>query len=150
MNNLDSELLEKNDLLIIDDDYFKNLFISFCYRCEKEKINILISQIEFIEIIRTIYEVLKFKINDEFCDNIIKIYLRLIIVDAKEGNTIDINWFIFHLYYLSNNFITTINKEDYIKYIPFIQDTLIRKFDVKENSFKKLTRSLYTRFMANI
>lgn len=95
----------------------------------------------------TIYEILRLRIDNKDFEIVSKHYLKLLMADAKDGNNVDLIWFINHLWYLYVGIENEINAKTYNDCIPFIQQSLIRQFNIEENIKEKVSRKIYTRFL---
>jgi len=148
MNIVIYNLMNKiNEPRIIDGEYLENLYQY--YECHMNVCNckIEISKSEFKEIITEIYNVLRLKISeDDFKNIIIKHYINLLIADSKDKYTVDCKWFIDKMWYLSVG-ISECDTEIYKDCIPFIQQTLMKKFNLQEKLSDKIKRKISTGFL---
>lgn len=132
-------LSRKSNIDDIDQRFLDDLYefyegTSQCFDCE-----INIDKEDFQEILRTIYNVLKVKASKKEINLAIDSYLKHLIYDSIDGQVVDTDWFIKHVWYLCYGD----KNEFYKKYkscINFIQHDLIEKFDVKENFKEKISK----------
>lgn len=112
--------------------------------------NININKENFIEIFNTIFDVLKLKIDNATYKIISEHYLNLLMVDANEGENVDIIYAINYLWYLGIGVSQDIDTKEYRDLIPIIQQQLIHKFQIKESIKEKVRRKIYTKSFITI
>ena len=67
--------------------------------------------------------------------------------DALDGNIVNVEWFIEHIWYLCIGISNEIDKNKYKDCIPFIQSQLIKQFCIEEKIKEKISRKIYTRVL---
>lgn len=148
MNKLSYYFLNKmQDVQVLDQDYQDHLYQFYEYGSHMLNYNIQITKEDFQEVFNTIYGILRLRIDHKDFEKVSKHYLTLLMADARDGNTVDINWFIKHVWYLCVGISNGINTKKYRDCIPFVQQSLIKKFNIEENIKEKVSRKIYTKFM---
>jgi len=137
-----------HDVQALDQDYQESLFQFYEYGSHMLNYNIEITKDDFQEVFNTIYGILRLRIDDKDFEKVSEHYLKLLMSDARDGNNVDINWFINHVWYLCVGISNKIETKKYRDCIPFIQQSLIKKFSIEENIKEKVSRKVYTSFMA--
>ena len=151
MNKLIYTLMDKkSEPRIIDEEYLESLYEYYrhcLYICDR-KLDIYKDQ--FKEIITVIYDVLRLKTTEEeFRNAIIKSYINLLIADSRDNYNVDCKWFIDHVWYLKVGVSSTeCDTEKYSDCIPFIQETLMKKFNIQEKLSDKVKRKIFTGYMS--
>lgn len=150
MNKVEYNLLNKlYDKRILDQKYLEGLYRFYKTGSRVYNYQINISKTEFEKILNTIYDVLRFRINDDKFKIVSDHYVILLMADAKDGHNVDANWFIDHIYYMCVGIKKKIKVNKYKDCIPFIQQELIKEFNIEENLKEKVSRKIYTKFMIN-
>lgn len=148
MNALIYNLLNKvHGQIQIDDNCLQNLYQFYVNGSKKLNYEIHISKEEFNKIFIIIYDVLRFKINDNEFESVANHYLKLLMADAVDRNMVDYNWFINHIWYFCIGKLNNDSCEKYKDCIMFIQERLIKEFNIDENIKEKIGRKIYTKFM---
>ena len=109
--------------------------------------NIDINKDEFQNIFELINKVLILRVSFDDCYKIEKHYLKLLMADARDGNIVDVRWFIEHAWYLCVGISSEIDTNKYKDCILFIQSQLIKQFCIKEKTSERISRKIYTRFL---
>ena len=149
MNRVSYYFLNKmHDVQILDQDYQEHLYQFYEYGSHMLNYNIEITKEDFQKVFNTIYGILRLRIDDKDFEKVSEHYLKLLTADARDGNNVDINWFINHVWYLCIGISDEIETEKYRDCIPFLQQGLIKKFNIEENLKEKARRKIYTRLMA--
>ena len=84
----------------------------------------------------------------EECELLIGHYLKLIIADAKDGENVDLDWFINHVWYLCLGVEKKTNVKQYNDCIFFVQQKLIKEFNIKESRKEKVRRRIITKCLS--
>ena len=149
MNRVSYYFLNKMyDVQVLDQDFQEHLYQFYEYGSHMLNYNIEIDKEDFREVFNTIYGILRLRIDDKDFEKVSEHYLKLLMADARDGNNVDINWFINHVWYLCVGISNEIETKKYRDCIPFIQHSLIKKFNIEENIKEKASRKIYTSFMA--
>lgn len=127
-------------------------YIEYLYNYYEQESQLLhysmdISKEDFEDIFKVIYDTLRLRIDEESFSKVCEHYLKLLISDAVDGNIVDTNWFIQHVWYLCVGISNTVDIKEYNDCILFIQENLIKKFNIKESTKEKLSRKIYTKFL---
>lgn len=141
MNKVIYNLLNKvNKERILENNYLNNLLEFYTDSIDKESIHI--KEEEFKKIFSIIYDVLGLKISFDEFDTLCKNYLTYLIADSYDGYIVDLNWFINNIWYLT---ISNVNTNNYKDCILFIQNKLIKEFEIKEKPKTKVKRKIRTK-----
>jgi len=150
MNNLVYNLLNKRYPKVeLDDKYIDNLYSLYQSYSDKFGYEIYINKEDFKKIFKIAYDVLRFKVNFEDFLIIGDHCTRLLIADAQDKEYVDSKWMIDHIWYLSTGLSNYIDTNKYKDCIPFIQELLVKEFNVEENLKDKFSRKVFTKFMTN-
>ena len=158
MNEVIYYLLNKlHGSKVIDNAFLEKLFYFYIRNSELVGANVYISRDEFDRIISVIWDVLKFRLNDDEFLEVITNYLSLLVVDAKADNIVDVNWFIKYIWYLGISsanssylgYFNDINISEFNDCIPFVQKRLIEEFAICEKRVDKVKRKIYINIMCN-
>lgn len=151
MYNLEYNLLKKvhGDKTInpvVLNDLLKN------YSTYNEKLNFepFLDDSQFKYLFSSIYSVLGYRLNDAEFSFVSDHFIKLLLADQADGENIDINWIIEHLWYFC---MGSSNKPLIAKYkndIPFIQEKLIKEYKVSESYKEKFRRKVYTKYMTDV
>ncbi len=152
MNILSYYLLNRtsSNLSTLNQDYVERLYQYYVNGGQALNYNININKENFIEIFNTIFDVLKLKIDNATYKIISEHYLNLLMVDANEGENVDIIYAINYLWYLGIGVSQDIDTKEYRDLIPIIQQQLIHKFQIKESIKEKVRRKIYTKSFITI
>lgn len=104
-----------------------------------------LSRDEFEKIFVVTYDVLGLKIGKEKFERVSTNYLLLLIADAKDGIKVDSRWCIDHMWYFCAGSRKFLGGSE--ECIPFIQDRLVKEFQVKERFNEEIKRKVFTNFM---
>lgn len=149
MNEIIYKLLSKtNKKEPLNEDLLKKLYQEYDNGSKIFEYDKNISKDDFRRIFSTINDILRLRLNNEETKNAIYNYLYLLIADAKDGFNVDINWCIKYVWYLCTETDNTSQK--YKDCISFIQQKLIKEFNIKETVKEKVKRKIYTSYMSNI
>ena len=149
MNQVIYYLLNKiHGTQTLDSKFQETLYKCYEYGSQVYNYNIEITKEDFQGVFSSIYDVLRFRIDDEDFRKLSEHYLELLIADARDGDFVDTKWLIDHVWYLYMGMQDEINTEKYRDCILFIQDKLTKKFNIEENLKEKIDRKLYTMFMS--
>ena len=144
MNTLQYYLLNKNhEKEVLDELYLNDFYKYFEKGSNIFNFEIKVSDSDFKSFFSIIYDVLRFRLDLSQFSEVAKDYLRLIIYDSFVGENVDIKWLINHIWYLSycsNN----IDFSDYTDCIGYIQNRLVKEFDIQENLKQKVNRKVST------
>lgn len=135
------------DVQALSQDYQEHLSQVYEYGSHMLNYNIEITKGDFQEVFNTIYSILRFRIDDKDFEKVSEHYLKLLMADARDGNNVNVNWFINHVWYLCVGISNEIDIKTYRDCISFIQQILIKKFDIQENIKEKVRRKIYAKFM---
>ncbi len=141
-------LNRKNNARELEQEYLDDLYQYYQYGSVKLNYAVKIEQEDFQDVIRIIFSVLSLKLSDEDFRVVIDHYIKLLMADARDGNNVDITWFINHAWYLCVGISSEVETKKYRVYITFIQQKLIQRFNIKEDIKEKVSRKIYTSFMA--
>ena len=149
MNNIIYSMLDKvNKQRIIDKLYLKDLYEYYEEASVLFKFDKNINKDDFEKIFSTVYEVLTLRLNYEECELLIGHYLKLIIADAKDGENVDLDCFINHVWYLCLGVAKKTNIKQYNDCIFFVQQKLIKEFNIKESRKEKVRRRIITKCLS--
>lgn len=141
MNKVIYNLLNKvNKERILENNYLNNLLEFYTDSIDKESIHI--KEEEFKKIFSIIYDVLGLRISFDDFDTLCKNYLTYLIADSYDGHIVDLNWFINNIWYLT---VSNINTANYKDCILFIQNKLIKEFEIEEKPKTKVKRKIHTK-----
>lgn len=148
MNILSYYLLNRSssNLSTLNQDYVERLYQYYVNEGQVLNYNININKENFIEIFNTIFDVLKLKIDNATYKIISEHYLNLLMVDANEGENVDIIYAINYLWYLGIGVSQDIDTKEYRDLIPIIQQQLIHKFQIKESIKEKFILNLLSQY----
>ena len=151
MNSLIYNLLDKiNKPRVIEDAYLKDLYEYYEYASSKLGFDINITKEDFEKLFSIIYDVLMLRVDGETLEQLIAHYLKLIIADAKDGNNVDLSWFINYIWYFCVGVQSISDTKQYRDCILFLQQKLIKEFEIEENKKAKIKRKMVTRYMSNV
>lgn len=148
MNKIIYKLLSKTKKEPLNEDLLKNMYQEYDNGSKIFEFDKNISKDDFIHIFSTINDVLRLKLNEKETKNAMYNYLYLLMADATDGQFVDTNWCIKYIWYLSVE--TNNTSQKYKDCISFIQQRLIKEFNIKENIKEKVKRKIYTSYMSNI
>ena len=131
---------------VLEESYMEELY-SYFMKLDSDLRNITLSKNDFFDIITCIYDVLRFNLNDEEFHRVILRYIQLIMADIVDGNVVDVKWFINHVWYMSTN---QVDGFDYQDSILFIQNKLVKQFDIRESFKEKVYRKTSTAYLTNL
>lgn len=153
MNNLQYNILLKlhnkaHGKRMLSKEYLEELNNDLVKKCKILNCQFALTESDMTAIFETIYDVLKVRLLDEEIDKIIKDYIKLLLADAYDGQTVDQSWIIDHLWYLcmGNDKI----KDKYKDCVTYIQNKLLAIFSIKENTTSKIKRNIVTNFYINV
>ncbi len=152
MNILSYYLLNRtsSNLSTLNQDYVERLYQYYVNGGQVLNYNININKESFIEIFNTIFDVLKLKIDNATYKIISEHYLNNLMVDANDGENVDVIYAINYLWYLGIGVSQDIDIKEYRDLIPIIQQQLIHKFKIKESIKEKVRRKIYTKSFITI
>ena len=143
MNTIIYKLLNKiNKSRILEDIYLDNLYQFYIDESKIRNCEVNICESDFKKFFCIIYDVLGLRISSEEFEMISYGYLKLLIVDAIDGNKVDLRWFIKYIWYLNVCINDEVCTEKYEDCILFIQEKLIKEFNINENIKEKIGKSL--------
>lgn len=80
----------------LDPKYLEDLYEYYEFGSQELNYDINIEREEFQDIFRIIFDILKFDLSDNDFETVANHYLKLLMADARDGNNVDIKWFIDH------------------------------------------------------
>lgn len=148
MNYLTYNILNKiNKTEELDNIHIEDLYDFYIKPQPYKEYKINISKEDFEKLISSIYDVLRFYINSQEFREVTTHYVKLLVADAMDGNKVDINWAINHIYYLTVGLSNKLKTDKYKDSIIFIQDKLMKEFSIQETLKEKINRKIYTTFI---
>ena len=141
------DIVNNNDAEQIKEQFLNDLYLQYERESELLHFKLEINQEEFQEMFNIIYKTLSLKINEKEIKLVCTHYLRLLFADAKQGEIVDKNWAIEHIWYL---YVGILKKELTNKYkdsILLIQESLVETFLISENTPQKFIRKIRTKNM---
>ena len=145
MNNLQYYLLNKHHgKEVLDESYLNDLYKYFEMGSGILGNGIKISDTDFKKVFSIMYDVLRFRLDSSQFSEIVEGFLQLLMHDAKDGKIVDVDWFVNHVWYLSYSFNDGESIPDYTDCIGFIQDRMVREFNIQENLKQKVNRKFST------
>ncbi len=135
------EPVNEDDLELLYQQYMTNK--NYIENQEGWKIEMELSKQDFLKMFQIIYDILKFYISKQEFTYIINDYLYMLMMDHIHGEKVDLYWCIYHIYYLSiaGRFLT--KYEQYKDCLPFLQQQLMKQFDIKEKITDKMKRKIF-------
>ena len=124
------EALDKNK-------YFNDLYLYFCEGSNFFGYNVDISKSDFVRIISLVYEVLVTKIGKKSTCEVVDGYVSLMVADARDGETVDFNWLISHVWYLNMNIPKNVSGTLYSNAILCVQQVLLDELGFNKKVYFK-------------
>lgn len=151
MNSVSFYFLNKlNNPKDLDSKYLEDLYEYYEYGSQELHYDVNIEREEFQEVFRIIFSILQLKLSNEDFEIVANSYLKLLMADARDGNVVDIKWFIDHAWYLCVGAAKHVSTDNYKDCILFIQKSLIERFGIEENIKEKFKRKICTSVIINI
>ena len=143
MNQLQYRLLSKVvGERKLDGHYLENLWQDYCFYSEQYSFPIFFCKSDFVKIFSTTYDVLGLRISEEESKFVLNHYLGLLEQDAIDGSLVDVSWAIDHIWYCSIGNIESLDAKKYNDCIPFVQDRLMKEFQIMESFTDKVKRKV--------
>ena len=138
MNSLTYNLLDKiNKPRILEDAYLRDLYEYYEYASNRLGFDINITKEDFEKLFSIIYDVLCLRVDEEMVERLIAHYLKLIIADAKDGEYVDLSWFINYVWYFCVGVQNITDTKQYKDCILFLQQKQLANLS---NTFINLTK----------
>lgn len=135
------ELINEDDLELLYQQYLANK--NYIENQEGLEIEMELSKQDFLKMFQIIYDVLKFYISKQEFMDISNYYLCMLMI--KDREKVDLYWCIYHIYYLASagRFFTKYDR--YEDCLPFLQQRLMKQFNIKEKVTDKMKRKTFTK-----
>ena len=148
MNYLTYNILNKiNKTEDLDNTHIEALYDFYIKPQPYRDYKIDITKEDFQKLISNIHDILRFKINNQDFREVSTHYVKLLVADAMDNETVDINWAINHIYYLTVGLSNRLKTDKYKDCISFVQQKLIDEFNIEETLKEKVNRKIYTGIM---
>ena len=122
----------------LDNEVLNYLYKNYLDYNERLKLTPVFNEEDYKSICSVIYSVLGLRVTDTDFMFIINRFTLFLVKDQFEGSTIDINWIITNVQYLSlGTKDTNLNDNKYKQSLNIIRDCLKEKFDVEEKKLRK-------------
>ena len=150
MNNINFYLLNKlHGKQVLSKEKQSALYDYFVSCSATLDVYVSISEDDFKKVFKIIYEVLSLYIDDHEFAEVSENYIKLLLADACDHEVVDLKHFIDHIFYLCVGMQDKELVQVYKECVPFIQQRLIRIFNIEESLKDVAARKLYTRVMIN-